>query len=135
MLGMGVMIAELAGNADSVGAFAPVIGKEIAVLVLTDSELTIRFTDNSVIDLYDGGQSCCESRYMCTDDDLSHHIGASLMGAEVREAPSLPAEYGYHDTAFLVVKTSKGDFTIVSHNEHNGYYGGFAIRCRTALSA
>jgi hypothetical protein len=32
-----------------------------------------------------------------------------------------------HETQFLIVDTTKGSFTIVNHNEHNGYYGGFGL--------
>ena len=35
-----------------------------------------------------------------------------------------------HEVQFLEVKTSKGSFTMSSHNEHNGYYGGFSIEVR-----
>jgi hypothetical protein len=34
-----------------------------------------------------------------------------------------------HDIAFLLVQTSDGVFTMVNHNEHNGYYGGFLVTC------
>ena len=36
-------------------------------------------------------------------------------------------EYETHEVQFLEIKTSKGIFTMSTHNEHNGYYGGFAI--------
>jgi hypothetical protein len=28
------------------------------------------------------------------------------------------------------VQTTKGSFTICTHNEHNGYYGGFSLRVK-----
>jgi hypothetical protein len=31
--------------------------------------------------------------------------------------------------------TSKGALTMASHNEHNGYYGGFAIELRFSDAA
>jgi hypothetical protein len=79
--------------------------------------------------LFDAGQSCCEHRYMRTDDDLKSFIGAELVDAEISNAPDQVDEYGEtHEIQFLRVKTSKGLITISNHNEHNGYYGGFAIR-------
>lgn len=128
-LGFGVMIGLLGGNVDSVEAFQGAIGKKIAGLSLgEDDALHFVFEDSSKIKLYDDGQSCCESRYMHTDDDLSHFVGANLLGAEVRDAPNEPDEYGEHEVQFLIVNTSIGSFTMASHNEHNGYYGGFLIK-------
>jgi hypothetical protein len=126
---MGVMINYLAGNADSVDAFTAAINKTITALSLGDDDaLHFAFDDGSKIKLFDDGQSCCESRYMRTDDNLADYVGAQLLGAEIKEAPSVPAEYEEHEVQFLEVRTSKGCFTMTSHNEHNGYYGGFSIR-------
>jgi hypothetical protein len=55
-------------------------------------------------------------------------VGAKLLDIEVREAPNVPYEYGEHEVQFLVVKTDKGNITFQTHNEHNGYYGGFYIQ-------
>lgn len=129
-MGIGVMIGHLAGNEDSVDAFTGVIGKTITSLVLgNDDALHFVFDDGSKIKLFDDGQSCCESRYMRTDDDLNDYVSAKLLGAEVKDAPNVEDEYGDHEVQFLEVQTSKGVFTMASHNEHNGYYGGFLIRC------
>ncbi len=126
--GIGVMIGMLSGNAKSVKAFASAVGKTIAALRLgEDDALHFEFSDGSKLKLYDDGQSCCEQRYMRTDDNLSDYIGAKLLGAEIKDAPSIPDEYGEHEVQFLDVKTDKGVFTMSSHNEHNGYYGGFWI--------
>ncbi|MDC6673798.1 hypothetical protein OEZ80_25875, partial [Leclercia adecarboxylata] len=75
----------------------------------------------------DDGQSCCESRYMSTDDDLSSFVGATFLGCEIEDGPH-EADDPDHETQFLIVSTSLGKFTVVNHNEHNGYYGGFSIR-------
>ena len=95
--------------------------------------LTIRFSDGTGIVIADDYSMCCETRYMSTDDDLSAFVGARLVGAEVREGPTteLGNDDAAHETAFLVVMTSLGAFTCVTHNEHNGYYSGFAIRVST----
>ena len=127
--GFGVMIGMLAGNADSVAAFTAAVGKTIAALRLRDDDvLLFEFSDGSKLKLSDEGQSCCERRYMRTDDDLSYYVGAILMGATIKPAPEQPDEYGVHDVQFLEIQTDRGVFTMSSHNEHNGYYGGFLIR-------
>jgi len=69
---------------------------------------------------------------MRTDDDLTEFVGTKFLGVEIKEAPSIEGEYGeQHEVQFLEVKTDKGVFTMASHNEHNGYYGGFSIVAAT----
>lgn len=129
-LGMGVMIGMLAGNDESAKTMQAAIGKRIAALRLSDDALHLEMADGSKLKIADEGQSCCESRYMRTDNDLSYYVGAELRGAEVREAPPVKGEndYDVHDVEFLVVQTDRGEFTMSSHNVHNGYYGGFCVR-------
>ena len=128
-LGMGVLLGMLGGNADSVAAFTGAVGKTIAAVTLgEDDALHFVFDDGSKVKLYDDGQSCCESRYMRTDDNLAEFVGAKLLGAAIKEAPSIEDEYDEHEVQFLEVQTDRGVFTMASHNEHNGYYGGFLIR-------
>jgi hypothetical protein len=64
---------------------------------------------------------------MRTDDTLTDYAGAELLDVALEDAPSLPAGGEEHEVQFLRVKTSKGTFVMSSHNEHNGYYGGFWI--------
>jgi len=91
----------------------------------------MHFTDGTGIVAYDDGRSCCEARYMTTDDDLSGFIGATFIGMDLREGPTADDEFGQpHETQFLLVNTSLGPFTLVTHNEHNGEYGGFYIQIR-----
>ena len=126
---MGVLIGMLAGNSESVAAFTGALGKTISGLRLgEDDALHFEFSDGTKIKLFDDDQACCELRYMRTDDDLAAFIGAVLEDAEIKDAPDAEEEYGTHEVQFLEVKTSKGVFTMASHNEHNGYYGGFCIR-------
>jgi hypothetical protein len=125
---MGVMLGMLGGNKESVEAFMGSLNKIITALTLEDDALHFTFEDGSRMKLYDDGQSCCESRYMRTDDKLADFVGAKLLGAEVKEAPAMPCEYGDHEVAFLDVNTDKGTFQMATHNEHNGYYGGFLVR-------
>ncbi len=113
-----------------------VLGKHIWALNLVGTgdekeALQITFRDSPrVCTLMDDGQSCCESRYMRTDDDLTTVDGAILLDIEIRDAPPINESYGEHEVQFLVLKTTKGNFTFSNHNEHNGYYGGFAIHAK-----
>lgn len=126
--GLGVMLRQMAGNADSVAALTGAIGKTIASVDLKDDGLCLRFTDGSGIRFADEGQSCCEHRYMRTDDELSYYVGAELRGAELRDAPSsTDGTSDAHDVQFLAIQTDRGEFVMSSHNEHNGYYGGFSV--------
>jgi len=120
----------LGGSADSVDAFNGAVGKTIAGLTLsTDNALHFVFDDGSKMRLFDDRQSCCESRYMRTDDNLAEFVGAKLLGAEIKEAPPMKVDddYGEHEVEFLELKTDRGVFTMANHNEHNGSYGGFLI--------
>ena len=134
-LGLGVMIGLLSGNEDSVQAFNASVNKTITALEIVDNQLLFTFEDNSQMALFDDGQSCCEDRYMNTDDDLETFIGSQLLSAEVREGPTKDIDYeeilGTLETEFLIVSTSTGQFTVVNYNEHNGYYGGFLISANT----
>jgi len=131
-LGLGVMISALRDNANSVAAYKAALEKKITHVELDKvannerGELRFAFEDGTRLALYDDGQSCCESRYMTTDDDLSIHVGGKLKAVEMQDAP----EDGYHEVQFLVVKSTKGHSTVETHNEHNRYYGGFAVRAR-----
>jgi hypothetical protein len=48
----------------------------------------------------------------------------------LQDASERPDEYGIHEVQFLIVDTDRGSFTCETHNEHNGYYGGFLVVCR-----
>lgn len=128
-LGITVLIKRLFGeNSESAKVFSGAIGKTFADITLgEDDELHFKFTDGTALKVSDLGQSCCEDRYMRTDDDLKSFIGAQLLGGEIKDAPDGESEYGDHEIQFLEIQTSSGVFTMASHNEHNGYYGGFCI--------
>lgn len=105
------------------------VGKVIESVVLLDDVLHFVFRDGPKMRLSDEEGICCEHRYMTTDDDLSFYSGAKLVGIEVRNAPDIEDESGdVHEIQFLEVMTNRGCFTMATHNEHNGYYGGFCVR-------
>ena len=108
------------------------LGKVIVQIEMSNDELTIRFADGTGLKLYDNANSCCERRYMHTDDDLSEVVGGKLYGIEVRDAPDVEDECGeVYEVQFLVVKTSIGQCEVCTHNVHNDYYGGFDIVAST----
>lgn len=132
--GMGVMIGMLGGNAETVAAYNESIGKTIKTVALDEEGGFVRldFDDGTSLTVADEGQSCCEHRYMRTDDDLQFFSGTKLTGLEIKDAPNEQDEYGDHEVQFLEVQTDKGVFTMASHNEHNGYYGGFWITLKVS---
>ena len=136
MLGVVVMIQSLGGNQETVNNIKSSLGKKIQNVYLDEEEdkLIFNFIDGTVLKIFDNGQSCCEYRYMRTDDNLSYFQGAILLDFELKDAPNIKDEFGSeyswgeeHEVQFLDVKTSKGIFQMANHNEHNGYYGGFCI--------
>lgn len=128
--GMGVMLGMLGGNEETVNAVKSSLNKVIKKVWLDEAnnDLKFEFEDETKLKLWDGGQSCCESRYMRTDDNLTEFTGAKLLNVELKDAPNAPDEYGDHEIQFLDVTTDKGVFQMANHNEHNGYYGGFWIQ-------
>lgn len=130
-LGIGAMLGRLGGNEESVKAITSVLNKTIKYVKVDEemNALRFEFKDGTKFKIFDDGQSCCESRYMRTDDDLTQFSGAIFIGAELKDAPNIEDEYGDHEVQFLEIQTDKGVFTCSNHNEHNGYYGGFWVIC------
>lgn len=97
-----------------------------------DEELHITCDDGTVVRVVDDGQICCEYRYITCDDDLDCLIGGTLIDIMEKEVAIGEDEYHeneeYHEIAFVEIQTTKGCATIATHNEHNGYYGGFSLR-------
>ncbi len=94
--------------------------------------LKMTFVDGTALLFEDRGQ-CCEERWMHTDDDLSTFAGATYYGYEVAAVPDPPDPLDrdiceVHEMQFLNIRTSRGVLTIETHNEHNGWYGGFDLR-------
>jgi hypothetical protein len=128
-LGLGVMIKMLGGG-ERVSALIESFGKTIKSAALGEEDLRLTFEDGAEIRIWDGGQSCCESRYMRTDDDLSSFAGAKLVGAELSDVESHEDQENYctHEMQFLRLSTDRGTIVVSTHNEHNGYYGGFWLQ-------
>ena len=124
-IGIGAMIHYLAGGSEHSGD--EYAGKRIAAASIDDERLTLEFDDGVKIDIFDDGQSCCETRYMTTDDDVQSLVGHNLHHIEAKPGPDEAGEYGDHETCFVEVGTDRGFITITNHNEHNGYYGGFGL--------
>lgn len=96
-----------------------------------DEVMTFTLEGGATLYLWDDGQSCCETRYMTCDDDLSSFVGRAIVGIEEVDLPDEPeGPYGEcHEKTFVKVITDDGaNIAITSHNEHNGYYGGFNMK-------
>jgi len=127
-LGLGVMINMLFGNEGTAKNYKAMIGKKISGIKLEDNALIMFLYSGLTFKIYDDGQSCCENRYMRTDDDLEEYVGAELLQIEVADGGTTEGDGETHEIQFLRIHTSKGLFTLSNHNEHNGYYGGFSIK-------
>lgn len=123
--GIGAMIHALSGGSQQDPA--KYVGRKITAAEMKNERLSLTFEDGSKIAIWDNGQSCCESRYMTTDDDVQSLVGGQLTRIEAKPGPDRDAEYDVHEQVFVEVGTDKGFITIVNHNEHNGYYGGFGL--------
>ena len=94
--------------------------------------IRVQFEGGTEFHITDEGQSCCETRYMRTDDNLSDVEGARLLSVELRDAPPQedPDSGEVHEVSFLSLNTDRGSVVFSTHNEHNGYYGGFCIEVK-----
>ena len=126
MLGVGAMLHLMGGGSrHSADEF---YGSRITKAELAGNRLLLTLDDERKIAIFDDGQSCCESRYMTTDDDPSSLVGHELRRIEAKSGPTEDEEYGgAHETCFVEVGTDAGFITLTNHNEHNGYYGGFGL--------
>lgn len=132
MYGLGVLIKGLSDNSDSFKAIEQSIGCTIRKVFLDEDNNILIFwlSNDSELRIWDGGQSCCEHRFMTTDDNLNEFFGAKFIGIELKSTDvAKDDDYGdVHEIQFLDVNTSKGTFQMANHNCHNGYYGGFYIK-------
>lgn len=113
---------------------AKVAGLSILKIELEDSTITIRLERGAVLTLRDEGQSCCEDRYITTDDDIEDLANHKLLSVEVVDGPGAEEQdYVTHEVQFLNINTSQRTIQFAAHNVHNGYYGGFRIRARAKL--
>lgn len=125
-LGIGAMLHMLSGG--SANRADKYYGRKITEAEINENFLRLCFTDGQNIWIWDNGQCCCESRYITCDDDVKDLIGGVLIGIETKEAPDAIDEYDeVHEQVFIEIKTDKSFITFTTHNEHNGYYGGFAL--------
>ena len=103
-------------------------GPVIKSVEMDEDEITLHFSAGRLT-LRDCGQNCCERRYMSTDDDILSLVGQRFVCWAVKDGPGVDdADSDVHDTQFLEIQTEGGFVTIVNHNEHNGYYGGFTVK-------
>jgi hypothetical protein len=102
-------------------------GKKIKKAAFSDDSLYLTFTDDVKIRIYDNGQSCCENRYMLCQDDLSVLEGTILRSIETTSEEEAESEE-CHDVEFLEIRTNTNVISFSTHNEHNGYYGGFSVQ-------
>lgn len=111
-------------------------GRKIKSVYVKSNDLLITFADNVTIQISDEGQNCCEHRYMTTDDNLHDLIGKIFKDIVIKNVnwdasfddESYKSES--HQIAFMEIQTDKLSVSFATHNEHNGYYGGFSLRIK-----
>lgn len=107
------------------------LGRVVTSARIGNDCLVLSFEGGSKIVISDDGQICCENRYMSTDDDVQSLVGHKLVRIEVKDTSDVAFVENEgdreHEVCFLEIGTDDGFITIVNHNEHNGYYGGFCL--------
>jgi hypothetical protein len=124
-MGIGAMIHMLGGGSEH--SASEYYGRTICGAEIVDNRLRLTLDGGQKIEIWDNGQSCCESRYMTCDDDLNSLCGHKIVRIEAKDGPNQSADDDEHETCFVEVGTDKGFVTLTNHNEHNGYYGGFSL--------
>lgn len=102
---------------------------------VSEDKLRLILANGLELFIFDDGQSCCEARWITCDDDVKDLIGAVITQINVRTAPNYGEaddEDNYdindiHECTFVILETNRGPFTMTTHNQHNGYYGGFNV--------
>lgn len=96
-----------------------------------EDRVRIYFTDYTQLYFY-VNTSCCEARYIETDDDIEDIIGGDLLYIETKETGEYKViknkdhSEDYHEIMFLEIATTRGFITYAAHNIHNGAYSGFS---------
>lgn len=108
------------------------LGTTISSIKLENNKLLLEFKKRDwgpfkKLTIYDDGQSCCEDRFMETDDDLSSYVGQELRGFVLKPVPDEQGDWEVKECQFLEIHTDKGFITIKNYNIHNGYYSGFDL--------
>jgi hypothetical protein len=128
MRGIGSILHELGGGTKN--SASKYYGRKIKSAEFSGDDMRLTFEDGVNIIISDQGQSCCENRYMTCDDKPSDLVGQELRKIEVKEYKNEDQDYDCHEIAFLEIGTDQTSITFATHNEHNGYYGGFGLDIR-----
>lgn len=124
--GIGAMLHYLKGGSEH--SSEEYEGMTIESVLMDNNKLKLTFNNGKRIIIFDDGQSCCEDRYMKTDDDIRSLVGGKLVHISAKEGPKIKDDdYNVHEQIFIEIATDKGFITLNNHNEHNGYYGGFGL--------
>ena len=124
-LGMGAMLHMLGGGSDKDPK--DYYGKVITDADINEDRMIIELDGETTIKIYDNGQSCCEHRYITCDDNPKDLIGGVLSKIETSDSGEKEDDWETHEWVFIEVGTDKDHIKFCTHNEHNGYYGGFGL--------
>lgn len=102
-------------------------GKVITNAELVDNAFVLTFHDWTKLSISDQGQSCCEHRWITSDDALSDIVTKVFKGIEEKDASTISVSDEDHEIMFVEIQTNDCSITLQTHNEHNGYYGGFCV--------
>lgn len=118
-------VLQLQGEHHTAG---PYVGRKIVKAEILNEALHLTFAGGTGIKIWDGGQDCCESRYLTTDDIVTDLVGKTLWYIDLKQVQG-GDEGGIscHEIVFVEIGTDDGHITLVNHNEHNGWYGGFRL--------
>lgn len=93
-----------------------------------ESKIILFFTDYIVA--IEDKQSCCETRYFHTDDNIADLIGKHLNRIEQKNTVYGKDDDTYGNVTaitFLEIQAGTDCVSFAAYNRHNGYYGSVNI--------
>ncbi len=109
--------------------FEKFYGMRIEKASFDGGSILLDMGNDIVIEIYDDRQSCCEKRYLNVhSDELQTLGGDTLRSIGVKWTTQKDDAGDYHEVAFCEIRTEDNTVSFSTHNEHNGYYGGFDLR-------
>lgn len=115
--------------------FGVFVGKKIKKIEVKENQVLIEFTNGALIAFESDEPDCCAHHYMSTDDIVDEHVDSKLIDAIIKPHKEVKDDGGdTHEMMFFEIVTTKGSIYCVSHNQHNGYYGGVGVNFKVLRS-
>lgn len=118
-------------NEATLKAIGSCLGKTIK-LIQVEPNLTIYFTDDVMLTMWDDNWQCCEKRWLHSDDNPADLVGATLMDIQMEEGVDDEGEVHIVESQFIRILTDKAPFVVTAYNQHTGAYAGIVVKAKVS---